>query len=127
MRFIRSRFAVATASLAYLLASALSGLMHNHAHGTAHVAAPLHQADAHDLSFEWHLGEQSEHDDDSSPSPVSDDDCLACRFVTQSALVSMPAPEPALDPIVIEVRSAAPTFFVEPIHSSGLARAPPIG
>ena len=119
MRFIRSRFAVATASLAYLLASALSGLMHNHVHGPSHADAPK-------LTLERHLVEQPEHDHDSSPVPISDDDCLACRFVTQSALVSMPAPEPGLTPIVVEVRSPAPTFFVEPIHSHGLARAPPL-
>jgi len=127
MPFVRSRFAVAMASLAYLLASALSGSMHNHATGPSHVDASCRHAGIHELTLDGHFSEQPGHEDDSSPAPISDDDCLACRFVTQSALVSMPAPQPALTPIVVEVRSSAVRFFVEPVHSSGLARAPPIG
>ncbi|HQU43079.1 MAG TPA: hypothetical protein PK867_09710, partial [Pirellulales bacterium] len=68
----------------------------------------------------------AEHDDSSLPGPASDDDCLACRFVAQSALILLPAPQKAITPLVVELRSPAPMFFVEPVHSSGPARAPPI-
>ena len=115
------------AGLAYLLASALSGLMHSHAHGPSHAEVSDSRANDQALSLDQHLVAPAGHDDHSPPVPVSDDDCLACRFVAQCALVSMPAPEPGLTPLVVELPCPALRYFVEPLRLSGLARAPPIG
>jgi hypothetical protein len=48
------------------------------------------------------------------------------RTTTVCAVVSLPLAESGLCPLVVELRSTAPTFFVEPVHSCGLARAPPL-
>ncbi|HVA49046.1 MAG TPA: hypothetical protein VNH11_21975 [Pirellulales bacterium] len=129
MRFVRSRPTVCTAALAYLLASALSGLLHNHAHGPACVEhGPSDRMHGHLAGVELDCDHVShaEHDGSSLPGPASDDDCLACRFVAQSALILLPPPQTAITPLVVELRSSVPTFFIEPVHKSGLARAPPI-
>jgi hypothetical protein len=120
MRFICSRYAVATAALAYLLAGAVSAL-HHHEHGLHGTASQ--ERDIHD-SFGQ---DGAEHDhSEPSPAPLADDDCLACRLAAQCAVVSLPLAESGLCPLVVELRSTAPTFFVEPVHSCGLARAPPL-
>lgn len=130
MRLARSRSAVCLAALAYLLAAALSGLMHDHGHAPSSVeqfAAGRHHAD--DLPGvvgERNAGHDSDHGHH-SPVPVSDDDCAACRFVTQSAVVVVVAPAVGLTPLVAELRAAAPSFFIESIRRCGLARAPPLG
>jgi len=111
---------VATAALAYLLAGAL-GALHHHEHGLSHPAQ---------AACEQHVAEQhsagNDHAPGHSPVPLTDDDCLACRLAAQSAVVSVPLADAGLCPLVVEVRSTAPTFFLEPVHSCGLARAPPL-
>lgn len=122
MRFARSQSAVVLAAVAYLAASALAGLMHNHHHGQSHGdAAPCDLNHAHTSP-----AEPSPSDESHSPAPLTDDDCLACRLVAQSGMVCLPTPEVGLCPLVVELRCAPPMFFVEPVQSCGLARAPPI-
>ena len=129
MRFVRSRLTTCLAALAYLLAAALSGLMHDHGHGPSsveHFAAGHHHADHLPGVVESNAGHDSDHGHH-PPAPVSDDDCAACRFVMQSAVVVVAAPAAGLTPLVAELRAAAPSFFIEPIRLCGLARAPPLG
>lgn len=128
MRFVRSRSTACAAALAYLLAAALSGLLHDHEHESAsfeQIAGHTHAGDLVGLPAR----EASDHAEGgtSLPPPVSDDDCAACRFVTQSAVVVVAAPATGLTPLVAELRVAAPHFFIEPIRVRGLARAPPMG
>lgn len=123
MRIIRRHSTAWIAGLAYLLATGLSGLLHDHQHGSHSHAVPGTIAYS-----DGSAACDAEHEHDGCPStPESDDDCLACRFVTQSAVVSVPLPEPTMQPIVAEVRLSAPRFFVEPVYSCALARAPPLG
>jgi hypothetical protein len=115
-------------SLAYLVASALSLLLHSHPHDVSQLNASACHTHCDRGAADPHACEQQGHDDDhSSPKPASDDDCLACRFVAQSATVSLPPPEPGRLPLVAELRSSPPRVVVQPPHSSALARAPPIG
>jgi hypothetical protein len=122
MRVARSRSAVALASLAYLLATALGGLLHRHEHGRPHNGA----AACHHASETQSHQPAPPYGDDESPVPISDDDCLACRLAAQSGLVAVPLAEPGLCPFVVELPCAAPTIFVEPELTCGLARAPPV-
>ncbi|MGH7138380.1 MAG: hypothetical protein ACREHD_21730, partial [Pirellulales bacterium] len=72
-------------------------------------------------------GHSGGHDDHSpSPLPFSGDDCAACRFVAQCALVSIPVAEPMQSPVVAELRVSVPVYFVEPVCTNRLARAPPL-
>jgi hypothetical protein len=121
MRFARSRSTVCLAALAYLLATALSGLMHDH----GHAAGEVHAGDPAGIKSEADTGHDADHGEPATP--VSDDDCAACRFVTQSAVVVVAAPAAGLTPIVAELRVSAPSFFIESIRLCGLARAPPLG
>jgi hypothetical protein len=127
MRFVCSRFVVATAALAYLLANALSAL-HSHEHGLSHAVQACEQPEhglAEDCSPEQGPAEH-DHAPGHSPAPFADDDCLACRLAAQSAVVCVPLADAGLCPLVVEVRSTPPTFFLKPVHSCGLARAPPL-
>lgn len=131
MRIIPNRSTAWICGLAYLLASALSGLLHNHSHSrhshSRHSHGP-HIAQCEQAHSDEHRGEMPGHAaDPSTPEPLSDDDCLACRFVAQCATVSVPMPDLAPRPIVAEVRVSAPIFFIEPVYSNALARAPPLG
>jgi hypothetical protein len=132
MRIIRHRSTAWVAGLAYLLASALSGLLHQHAQGGhshdshSHVASCTDDHSEGLAAAEQHRGIAGHEGDPSSPEPFSDD-CLACRFVAQGAVVSVPSSDLAPRPIVAEVRVSAPRFFIEPVYSSSLARAPPLG
>lgn len=123
MRFARSQSAVVLAAVAYLAASALGGLLHSHHHGLSHSDSA-----ACGLNHDGHTSpaDQSPADENNSPTPLTDDDCLACRLAAQSGLVYLPTPEAGLCPLVVELRSAPPIFFVESVQSCGLARAPPI-
>jgi hypothetical protein len=106
------------ATMAYLAAGALAGLMHNHHHGLSHSDVAVCDCN--------HAGHTSPADENDSPTPLTDDDCLACRLAAQSVVVCLPPPELGLCPLVVKSRCAPPIFFVEPFQSCGLARAPPI-
>jgi hypothetical protein len=131
MRIIRRRSTAWIAGLAYLVASALSGLLHDHSHPAHSDGCELHVAtcgDAHHDGLQGDSHETASLPEHGPPSdPLSDDDCAACRFVAQCAVVSVPAADLTPLPVVAEVRIAAPIFFIQPIYSSGLARAPPLG
>jgi hypothetical protein len=126
MRIVRSQSAVVIATLAYLAASALGGLLHRHDHGLSHSdVATCHHDDGDGNPLDHDPAAPAGHDD-SSPVPLSDEDCLACRLAAQCGLVFVPVAEPGLCPLVVELLNAAPSFFVEPVQACGLARAPPI-
>lgn len=124
MRYYRCRSAAWVFGLAYLLASTLSGFLHSHAHekdALCSAADHAHHAPGDGLG---HFAEHEEHSPTSPP--LSDDDCAACRFVAQCALVSIPAAEPIQSPVEAELRVAVPIYFVEPVYTHQLARAPPL-
>ena len=123
MRFARSQPTAILAALAYLAATSLGGLLHDHHHGLSHS-----ESAACELNHSGHAlpaDKSPAHENDSS-TPLSDEDCLACRLAAQAGLVHLPAPEPGLCPLVVELRSAPPIFFVAPVQTCGLARAPPM-
>lgn len=123
MRIYRRRLATWSFGLAYLLASTLSGFLHSHPHENALGSASVDRAHHVHEGVVGHLG----HDEHSPAAPPhSDDDCAACRFAAQAALASIPAAEPVRSPVVAELRVLAPHFFIEPVFSSRLARAPPL-
>lgn len=127
MRFVRSGTTACVAALAYFLAAALGALFHEHGQTCfGHFVAEHAHADDGCVLPGTEAASHSEHGD-SLPAPLSDDDCAACRFVTQSALVVVATSATDLMPLVVELRVPAPSFFVEPIRACGLARAPPIG
>ena len=132
MRIIRYRSTAWICGLAYLLASALSGLLHNHvqdghSHGPHGELAQCDQAHGDGLAGDEHRDElPGRAGDHSTPEPLPDCDCLACRFVAQCAMVLVPAPVLTARPIVAEVRISAPVYFIEPVYSNALARAPPL-
>ncbi len=131
MRIIRHRSAAWIAGLAYLVASALSGLLHDHSHPSHSDACELHVAGCHDAHHDGLDGDACETasipDRDLPSDPLSDDDCAACRFVAQCAVVTVPNADLMPLPVVAEVRVWATIFFIQPIYSTGLARAPPLG
>ncbi|HVX59284.1 MAG TPA: hypothetical protein VHC19_01735 [Pirellulales bacterium] len=129
-------------AVCYLWASALSGMWHNHA-GDACCAAALAEAEQHAVSHDsghshghGHChhshGDASSHDhalakeqDQGERCPASDDECVVCRFVAQSALRPLPAPEPYRGEQVAEVRQILPVAPPPVFLACGLARAPP--
>jgi hypothetical protein len=125
MRLVCSRYAVATAALAYLLAGALS-VLHDHEHGLSHTDQSASQQAGGQQVAEHPAPERDSGGHHHSPAPLSDDDCLACRLAAQSAVVDVPLADLGLCPLVVEVRSTAPAFFLAPVRSCGLARAPPM-
>lgn len=132
MRPYRHRITASIACLAYLLASALSGSLHSHSHDDAHAHQHCDvfggEHANHPAAHDDHLADLGDtHDDAPSPAPLSDDDCAACRFVAQAAVFSVPTPGVAPRPIAAEVRVVTPSFFIAPVQSSRLARAPPLG
>ncbi|HVX10850.1 MAG TPA: hypothetical protein VHC22_06690 [Pirellulales bacterium] len=131
MRIIRRRSTAWIAALAYFVASALSGLLHNHSHPGHSEACETHVAGCGEAHRD---GLPSDSCETASlperglpPDPLSDEDCPACRFVAQCAVVSVPAADLTPLRVVAEVGVSAPVFFIEPIFSNGLARAPPLG
>lgn len=131
MRPFRHRITASIAGLAYLLASALSGSLHSHSHGEMDAqhdcVALVGEHQQHAVGHDDHLSDLSgKHEDAPCPQPLSDDDCAACRFVAQPALFCVPTVDLTPAPAAAEVRVVAPSIFIEPIYSSGLARAPPL-
>lgn len=116
--------------LAYVLASSLSALFHNHSHGCASCIATCghehhHSDDHHEATSAGHADDH--HGESSAPRLPNEDDCLACRYVAQSAVVAVPMPRPSPARVVEELRVATPRIFIAPVHVSQLARAPPLG
>lgn len=122
MRYCRCRSAAWVFGLAYLLASTLSGFLHSHAHEKDALCSTA--AHAHHAPDDEYCVGHEEHSPTSPP--LSDDDCAACRFVAQCALVSVPVAEPIQSPVVAELRVVVPVYFIEPVHTDRLARAPPL-
>lgn len=131
MRSFRHRITALIACLAYLSASALSGSLHSHSHddSQAHQHCDVSRGEHahHPAADDDHLADLGgAHEDAPCPAPLSDDDCAACRFVAQAAVFSVPTPDVAPRPMAAEVRVVALSFFIEPVQSSRLARAPPL-
>jgi hypothetical protein len=111
----------ASLAVCYVLASTLSGLWHSHA-GEPRAAGAIEHGSAHEHAD--HGAGASEGCDDHG-CPSSDDDCVVCRFVAQSALPIFSAPELGRCELVVEVRQVLPAALLVAIVSCSLARAPP--
>lgn len=127
-------------AICYLWASALSGMWHNHSgdaccapahaeaehhaasHGAGHSHGHCHHAHGNASSHDHALAKEQGRPE---RCPSSDDDCVVCRFVAQSALRTLPAPEPYRGEQVAEVRQILPVAPPPVFLACGLARAPP--
>jgi hypothetical protein len=118
----RRRIAWAIA-LCYVWASALSGMWHNHAHEDAggHACKPVVEHVHHDCH-----GDTVAHQDSSDRhGPTSDDDCVVCRFVAQSAVKAPLAPPVTWGQLIVEAPAHLPAAVAPVFFSCSLARAPP--
>lgn len=119
---LRRRIAWAIA-LCYVWASALSGMWHNHAH--EHPSGHAAEQAAEHVRHDCH-GDTDAHQDSCDPhGPASDDDCVVCRFVAQSAVEPPQTPLPTRGPSVVEAPARLPEAVAPVFFSCSLARAPP--
>ncbi len=125
------------------LGQRLSGMWHNHAgdgycasaapeaeqhagsHGAGHSHGHNHCHHAHGKAS-GHVHALATDQDQGERCPSSDDDCVVCRFVAQSAVRPVPAPEPYRGEQVAELRQILPAAPPPVFLACGLARAPPV-
>jgi hypothetical protein len=118
-----NRRIAAGVAVCYVLASTLSGLWHSHP-GDHCDASPIdHSAAQQHANHDGEAAEGCDHDH----FPQGGGDCVVCRFVAQSALPGLSAPEPGASELVVEARQVLPSAPPVSILSCSLARAPPAG
>src|SRR3569623_1776984 len=119
---LRRRIAWAIA-LCYVWASARSGMWHDHAH--EHAGGHACKQVAEHVHHHCHGDTVAPQDSSDRHGPTSDDACVVCRFVAQSAVEPPQAPLPTRGPLVVEAPAHVPEAVAPVFFSCSLARAPP--